>query len=144
MGNLLLVGAAVTWALYSVLVRLNSTRTNTLSFTLTAFFGGLLVAVPAAGWELRVHQIGEVSVGFFAGIIYLGIISTAGAAYLWNKAFALLEAGTASLTFFAQPLVGAGLGALFLNEKLSWLFYIGATLILVGLFIAAREDTITR
>ena len=53
--------------------------------------------------------------GGVAGVLYLGIVSTAGAMYLWNKSLALLDAGIVSLLFFAQPVVGAGLGALLLG-----------------------------
>jgi len=143
LGNLLLVGAAVTWALYSVLVRRATKEIDALSFTFVAFLGGLLVAIPAAVWELRAESVGAIGLGTLAGVLYLGVVSTAVAAYLWNKAFELLEAGVASLTFFAQPLVGAGLGALLLGERLTALFLAGAFLILLCLCLAAREDKIS-
>ena len=73
------------------------------------------------------------------GILYLGVISTGLAMYLWNLAFARLEAGVASLTFFAQPVVGAGLGALLLGEQLNMMFLLGGGLIGVGLILAARN-----
>jgi drug/metabolite transporter (DMT)-like permease len=59
--------------------------------------------------------------------------------FLWNTAFATLPAGIASLTLFAQPLVGALLGALLLGETLSNLFYLGGALISLGLVMATRE-----
>ena len=59
--------------------------------------------------------------------------------YLWNMAFARLEAGVASLTFFAQPVVGAGLGALLLGEQLTGMFFLGGLLIGFGLLLAARS-----
>ena len=51
------------------------------------------------------------------GILYLGVVSTALAFYLWNKGFTLLDASTGSLFFFAQPVVGAVLGWLLLGES---------------------------
>lgn len=142
LGNLLLVGAAVTWALYSVLVRRATHTVETLPFTLIAFIGGMLVAFPATALELSAQTIGPITLPLAAGVLYLGIISMAVSAYLWNRAFKLLEAGAASLTFFAQPIVGAGLGAVFLNEQLTSLFIAGTALILLGLWVAAREDRI--
>lgn len=142
LGNLLLVGAAVTWALYSVLVRQATRTIDTLPFTLVAFMGGMLLAFPATAWELSPESIGAISFPLVAGVLYLGILSMAVSAYLWNRAFKLLEAGVASLTFFAQPIVGAGLGVLFLNEQLTSLFIAGTSLILLGLWLAARDDRI--
>jgi len=140
-GNIILVGAAITWALYSVLVRLVSSDLALLPATMTFFLGGLLVSVPAAGFELQRIPVGEINSSVVLGVLYLGIVSTALAMYLWNKAFAMLEAGVASLTFFAQPVVGAALGALFLHEKLSILYLVGGVLISLGLWLAVRKDT---
>jgi drug/metabolite transporter (DMT)-like permease len=142
LGNLFLVAAAITWALYSVLVRQNTQRVDTLSFSFVAFLGGMFLTIPVGAWEVSQQPVGEISLGIVAGILYLGIVSTAVAAYLWNRAFELLDAGVASLTFFAQPIVGAALGALFLGEKMTPLFITGAILILLGLWLAARDDRI--
>jgi drug/metabolite transporter (DMT)-like permease len=138
-GNLSLVAAALTWALYSVLIRKVTRDLDTVPVSLVAFFGGLLIVVPAGAWEVSAQGIGSITPGIIAGVLFLGIISTALAMYLWNNAFATLEAGVASLTFFAQPVVGAGLGALFLGERLTPLFLIGGVLIGFGLWIASRE-----
>lgn len=138
-GNLSLVAAAITWALYSVLIRKVTRSLDTLSVSLVAFFGGLLVTVPASAWEMNTQGIGEITPGILAGVLFLGVISTALAMYLWNNAFATLEAGAASLTFFAQPVVGASLGALFLGEKLTPLFFLGGALIGLGLWLAGGE-----
>lgn len=144
LGNLLLVGAAFTWALYSVMVRQSTRQIDIFSFSLIAFLGGLFLAIPAAALELQGESVGPLSIGIIAGILYLGIVSTAVSAYLWNRAFQLLEAGVASLTFFAQPLVGTALGVAFLGEELTPLFLAGATLILLGLWMASREDRIMK
>jgi drug/metabolite transporter (DMT)-like permease len=139
-GNLSLVAAALTWALYSVLVRKVTFSLAVLPATMVFFCGGLLVSVPAAAYELTQIPLGKITLGVVGGVIYLGVVSTALAMFLWNRAFALLEAGVASLTFFAQPVVGIALGALFLGEKVSGLFLLGGALIGIGLWLAGRED----
>jgi drug/metabolite transporter (DMT)-like permease len=139
LGNLCLVMAALTWALYSVLVRKTTRNVAVLPATMVFLWGGLLTSVPAAAWELHTIPLGPITPGVILGVLYLGVVSTALAMFLWNNAFAILEAGTASLTFFAQPVVGAGLGALFLHERLSILFLAGGILIGLGLWLAVRE-----
>ena len=132
LGNLALVGAALTWALYSVLVRKVTRNMDVLSVSLIAFTGGLPVSIPLGIWEANTVGVGLVSSGVIAGVLFIGIISTALAMYLWNSAFAILDAGVASLTFFAQPVVGTILGAIFLKESITPLFIIG------GVFSAAN------
>ncbi|HIQ09633.1 MAG TPA: DMT family transporter [Anaerolineaceae bacterium] len=138
-GNLALVAAALTWALYSVLVRLVTRQVDVLWTSLLAFLGGLLLTVPAAAWEGFALGWGAVTWPVVAGVFYLGVVSTALAMYLWNYAFARLEAGVAAMTFFAQPVVGVGLGAWLLHEPLGGGFFLGGMLILVGVWLATRE-----
>jgi drug/metabolite transporter (DMT)-like permease len=140
-GNMSLVAAALTWALYSVFVRKTTRELAVLPATMVYLWGGLFISLPAAAWETLHGGWGELSLGVLMGVLYLGIVSTALAMYLWNKAFATLEAGVASLTFFAQPVVGAALGSLFLKEKLSLLFLIGAILIGASLWLAAQAES---
>jgi drug/metabolite transporter (DMT)-like permease len=139
LGNLLLLGAAITWALYSVLVRKATQNLDVLPFSLIAFLGGLPVTVPAGAWELEVIGVGEITMGVVGGVLFLGVISTALAMVLWNTAFAFVDASLASLTFFAQPVVGTLLGWLFLGERITSLFLLGGCLIGLGLVISTRE-----
>ncbi len=140
LGNILLLGAAVTWALYSVLVRRVTQNLDVLSFSLIAFIGGLPVVIPAGAWELVNVGVGEINLGVVGGVLFLGIISTALAMILWNNAFAILDAGAAALTFFAQPVVGTLLGWFFLGEKITPLFLLGGVLIGIGILISAKES----
>lgn len=139
LGNLSLVAAALTWALYSVLIRKVTRETDVLTTTLIAFLGGLPVCLPLSGWELATTGLGRISPGVVAGILFLGIISTALAMYLWNTAFARLEAGPASLTFFAQPVVGTLLSVIFLNDRITPLFILGGILIGIALLISSKD-----
>ncbi len=139
LGNLLLLGAALTWALYSVLVRKATQDLEVLPFSLIAFLGGLPVSIPASAWELKTIGVGEISLGVIGGVLFLGIISTALAMVLWNNAFTLVDANVASLTFFAQPVVGTLLGWLFLGEQITPLFLLGGLLIGVGLVISSSS-----
>jgi drug/metabolite transporter (DMT)-like permease len=138
-GNLSLVAAALTWALYSVLIRKATHGLAVLPISMVCFLGGLPLTVPAGIIELNLSSMGTITSWVLLGILYLGVISTGLAMYLWNTAFARLEAGVASLTFFAQPVVGAGLGAMLLGENLSGTFLFGGFLIGIGLILAARE-----
>ncbi|MDK3162048.1 DMT family transporter [Kamptonema cortianum] len=135
-GNLALALAALTWGLYSVLIRQLSTRYDTLTISFIVLFGGLLLTVPGGALELGDRPIGEITLPVILGVLYLGIVSTAGAMYFWNRAFALVDASVASLFFFAQPLVGAVLSVLVLGQELTENLIIGSLMIGVGVLIA--------
>ena len=138
-GNIALIVAALTWALYSVLVRKVSSSYSTLTVSCYALAGGMIVAVPAAGLELASQPVGQVTFGVVLGILYLGVISTALAMFLWNEAFALVEASVASLFFFAQPLVGVLLATLLLGQPLTLNLIIGGALIIGGVILSMQR-----
>lgn len=138
-GNLFLVAAALTWALYSVLIRKVTRQMDVLPVSLIAFMGGLPISTPLGIWEWQTQGVGAITPGVITGVLFIGIISTALAMYLWNSAFASLDAGVASLTFFAQPVVGTILGVIFLGEQITPLFIIGGLLIGTGILIASRS-----
>jgi drug/metabolite transporter (DMT)-like permease len=138
-GNMSLLAAALTWALYSVLVRKVSQSGDLLASSAVMLLGGVPLSIPLSLWELNTTGIGAITPGIISGLIFLGIVSTAIAMFLWNYAFAELPAAVASLTFFAQPVVGTLLGWFFLADKITPLFIIGGVLIGIGILIAARE-----
>jgi drug/metabolite transporter (DMT)-like permease len=147
-GNLFLGIAAITWGLYSVLIRYVSGKfpqLDTLLITFVTFLGGMLLVVPASVAELSQRSIGTIDGNIILGVLYLGVVSTAGAMWLWNRAFALLDASVASLLFFVQPISGALLGTIFLQQPLTTNIWIGGTLIAIGvlLSIAPRKAATT-
>ncbi len=116
-GNLSLLAAALTWALYSVLVRKVTQASDVVTSTTIMLAGGLPTGFLLSTWEIKTQGIGVITPGIIGGILFLGIIATAIAMFLWNYAFAELPAAVASLTFFAQPIVGSLLGWMFLKDQ---------------------------
>lgn len=140
LGDIFLVIAALTWALYSVLVKAATTSHATLVVTTYAIAAGFLLTSPTVPIEdAQLHWLAMPILAWW-GIVYLGVISTAGAFYLWNKGFELLDASVASLFFFAQPIVGGILGWLLLGESLPPTFFAGAVLIATGVILASRAE----
>ncbi len=140
LGNLSLTAAAITWALYSVLVR-KFTKSNDIIFaTAVMLAGGLPIALPMGVWEYINQGFGVINVSVILGILFLGIISTALAMFLWNFAFTQISAAQASLTFFAQPLVGTFLGWFFLHETITPLVLAGGGLICIGIYLSSIPD----
>jgi drug/metabolite transporter (DMT)-like permease len=136
-GNLYLCVAAVTWALYSVLVRRIARGIDVLQASAVMLLGGLPTSLALGAGEIATRGCGTITFGIVAGVLFLGVVCTAVAMFLWNYAFARLEASTASLTFFAQPLVGAALGWLLLGERFSPRFLSGGALIILGVLVVS-------
>ncbi|EMI9087699.1 EamA family transporter [Bacillus cereus] len=138
-GTIILVGAAITWALLSIYVKIASARFSSLVITTYAIFFSLFFITPFMLWEFQSSPIEHMNLYVLLGVLYLGIVSTAGAFFLWNKGLELMDASIGSLFFFFQPIVGSLLGWLLLNETLNSNFFIGGILIICSVFITTFE-----
>ena len=141
LGDLALIGAAITWALLSVLVKIASKNNSSLIVTAYAIFIGLIFTIPFTVFELKSTPVTYINLNIILGLIYIGVISTAIAFFLWNKGLEMVDTGIGSLFFFFQPLVGSFLGWFLLNEKLGMNFFIGGVLILSSVFVVSYEKT---
>jgi drug/metabolite transporter (DMT)-like permease len=112
---------------------------DTLLITFFACLGGLLLTVPAMPLELPQRPVGAITPEVILGVLYLGTISTAAAMWLWNRAFALVDASVASLFFFAQPLVGTLLSVLLLGQPMTLPLWLGSGLIAAGVLLSIYQ-----
>ena len=138
-GDVLLLLAGITWALYTVLGRLAANRYPPVTVSTYATLFGILFVAPAIPVELRGIAWRALPSAVWWGTLYLGVVSTALAFYLWNKGFTLMDASTGSLFFFAQPVVGAMLGWLLLGESLTGRFLLGTAVVIAGGVLATRQ-----
>ena len=139
-GDVLLLVAGITWALYTVLGRLAADRYPPVTVTTYATLTGIIWILPVIPVELSGITWRPLPPAVWWGTLYLGVVSTALAFYLWNKGFTLMDAATGSLFFFAQPVVGAVLGWLLLGESLTARFLLGSVVIIAGGVLATRHS----
>ncbi len=131
-GGLILGLAAVTWALMSVLVKRVPADYSALAVTT---YGILVAAVLITPLALPQAPTAAAITGnplLWGGLLYLGVVSTAGAFFFWTRGVQLVDAGSGGVYFFFQPLVGTTLGWLVLGEPVGWTFVVGAALIAAG------------
>ena len=140
LGGISLLIAALTWALMSVLIKLLPDSYSQIAVTTYASVVAVIILTPFVLPRLNELNIAGLShPTIWGGLLYLGIISTAGAFYLWSRGLQLLNASGGGLFFFFQPMVGAFLGWLLLGESIGITFWIGSALILAGVLLVITE-----
>lgn len=136
LGGIILGIAALSWALMSVLIKLIPSSYSQLVVTTYAIFAATVIITPFALAQIHQAQIYVLlQPKIYCGVLYLGIISTAVAFFLWNKGLQMVDAVRGGLYFLFQPLAGTLLGWLFLGEQVGISFWIGAILILSGVLL---------
>ena len=141
-GGVILGIAALTWALMSVLIKKIPSDYSQLVITTYAILIATVVMTPFAITQIRLEELHLLMQPIaWGGILYLGMVSTAGAFFFWNKGLQMVDATRGGLYFFFQPLVGTLLGWLFLGEQVGFAFWIGTLLILSGVLLIIKEET---
>lgn len=140
LGDGLLLLSALCWALFTVVGTPLIRKHSALVAATSATRWSLLFMLPAAIIELALrddwHTL-RFTPGAVAAVLYLGLGATALAWFLWYRGIAQMEAGVASIYFFAQPVVGGLLAGLFLREALPAAFWLGGLVLAAGILVVA-------
>jgi drug/metabolite transporter (DMT)-like permease len=136
-GDLMLLLSGVCFAAYSLLGRPVLARHASIRVTARTFFWGLVTTVPLAAVEWRVAPRSPWTAASVAAVLYLGVVITALGYLVWNWALERVSAARAAIYLNVQPLVGALLGVVWLDEPLSAFTVSGGALVVLGLWLAA-------
>jgi len=137
-GDLLALGAAAVWGVYSLLVkRIGSFGYSVLQTTRRTFLYGLVFMIPAAmmmdfHWGLERFQ-DPVCTGMF---LYLGLGACALCFVTWGFAVNVLGAVKTSVYIYLAPVITLICSALVLGEELTPASLMGAVLTLGGLILS--------
>jgi drug/metabolite transporter (DMT)-like permease len=135
-GDLLLLLSGVCFASYSLLGRPVLGRHPGLAVTAWSLLWGLLTTAPLAAAEWRLGQTPRWTAGGVAAVLYLGAVITGLGYLVWNWALERVSAARAAIYLNVQPVVGALLGVLCLDEPFSAYTAVGGSLVIAGLTVA--------
>lgn len=137
MGDLIMVLAVISWALYSIFIKKISGKMPSLAifgFTLAI---GFLLMIPAVAVELAVVPVDALTLGEWSALFYIGIFPSICSFLLWNRAVALIGPSKSSISLNLIPVFGAGAAFLVLGEIITVPQIIGGCLVFIGVFITS-------
>lgn len=141
LGDLLALGAAFCWAVYSVMTtKANQPEYSSIAVTRRIFFYGLVTMIPAMYiCKFSFHADLLKDTENLALILYLGIIASGLCYVTWNKAMELLGAVKTSVYIYLNPVVTLIFSFFILGEKLTVVSLGGCVLILLGLLLSEKK-----
>ena len=132
LGDLLIVGAVITAALYMVCARHLGKDHSALDITGFQMMYGALLYAPAFFWELPSIHWSGISSRSFAALAYLTVFATCAAFLLYNYALSKLPAGKASVFINGIPVVTVFGAWLLLGETLTMTQVCGGVIVLTA------------
>ncbi len=136
-GDLIMVLAVISWALYSIFIKKLSGKMPSLAifgFTLAI---GFAVMIPAIAVELAIMPVDRLTLGEWSALFYIGIFPSICSFLLWNRAVAMIGPSKASISLNLIPVFGAGAAVLVLGEVITLPQVIGGCLVFIGVFITS-------
>lgn len=138
-GDLLIVGAVVVWAVYSVGLRDRPALVGPVTVLTAVSWVGTAILVPAYGWELAREGGFSPTLGNLLAILYVAVFASVLAYLAWNRGVAELGAIRAGPFLNLMPVFGAFLAVAFLDESFEWFHVAGVAAIGAGLWLSTRE-----
>lgn len=140
LGDILVTVSIFLAAVYSILMKPVAARIGALRATAYSFFIGAALLLPVVALEVSQLWPLEFNTSAVYAILFLGVICNAVAFLLWNIILKHTSAGIMAVTLYAQPVGGVVIGWLWLNETLSSMGFMGAALILFGIWLLPGES----
>jgi len=139
-GELMLLGAIVTWAVFTLLQQHWAPKISPLSLTAwTVYTGtpGLVIAgIPAL---LRTDWL-HVSIAGWGGLLYSSLLSLVAAYLFWNRGLAQLGAARTVVYNTMVPLVATVIAMVALHERPALIHVVGGLFILGGVFLTGHAS----
>jgi drug/metabolite transporter (DMT)-like permease len=138
LGDLLFLGGAVCWAIYSVIGKTATARFHPVNATLYGTVTGTLVLIPLAIAERGWVQLAAAPLAAWIGLLYLAIFGTVLAFVFFYEGVRRIGAARATSFAFLVPVFGVVSSVLLLGERIAMLSILGGTLVLVGLWLVQQ------
>jgi len=139
-GDLWMLGAAVGWALYAVLLHNWKSKFTLFSrLTIIAFFGAISI-LPFSMIENYFIRSVIFNNNFYFWTIFAAISPGIIAFSLYAQAQKYLGASITGFTLYLYTVYGAFYGIVFFGEQLESYHYYGATLVFLGMFFVRKKN----
>ena len=140
-GNLLIVWCALSWSVYSILVKIFADKITSIE---NVTYGSLFAAVGFLPFSSGSAPAESISLALIAALIFLSLFNTNLAFYFWSEGIKDANPNAAAVFFGLIPLTTAITENIVFGERMALYHVTGAALIFLGilLYVVTRTNGI--
>lgn len=138
LGDLLALGVAATWAVYSVLIRPLMARYSALQLSAFMMTVGSLMLVPFGIPDLARQDWSLIGAQQWLALLYAAVLSVTLTNILYFSAIARVGPSRASLYTYLEPFLGAMFAMVLLREQVTIVQLLGGVVV-IGAIVFARQ-----
>ncbi len=135
-GDLWVLGAVASWALYTVLLARRPAGVDGLALLAVLVAVGIAWIAPFYAWELLRGERLRLDAATVGAIAYVGLLPSVASYVFWNRAVAEIGPSRAGVFIHLLPAFGALLAVIVLGESFRPFHLVGIALILAGVALA--------
>lgn len=139
-GDLIMLAAALLWAVYTVLGNRVMRVLSPLSTTTLTALLGMPLLILIGGYELVTSPLGRITPLDVAGLVYVGVVASVAAFLAWNTGIERIGAARGSVYLNLIPVFTAGIAVATLGERIGIPQIVGGLLVILGVTIASDRN----
>jgi drug/metabolite transporter (DMT)-like permease len=138
-GDLWMVVAMFSWAMYSALLRKRKFKLSQLSLLQTIISAGLVLLLPAYFIEMNLGYRSIINLPFLLTLSYVVIFPGLASFIFWIKGIAIIGSNRSGIFLHLMPIFSTILAIIIFNEKFMFYHLIGAIFIISGIFLSSKK-----
>ena len=138
-GDILMIGAVITWGIYSAFLKKRKFEVSLLTLVHILCTFGLVTLIPQFLFEFSQGKTIIINDHLIYSLIYLAIFPSIGSYYCWAGAVSIIGANRAGIFLSLIPLFSTILAMIFFDEKFLFFHFIGSVLIILGLLLSNKK-----
>ena len=138
-GDLWMVVAMFSWAMYSALLKKKKFELSQISLLQTIISSGLILLFPAYLIEMSLGYRVNINLPFILTLSYVVLFPGLASFIFWIKGIAIIGSNRSGIFLHLMPIFSTLLAIVIFKEKFMIFHLIGATFIIIGIILSSRR-----
>ena len=138
-GDLWMLVCVLCWSFYSTLLKKHSFKFSQFTLIQLMVSVGIIFLIPQLFYEKSIGLIINFSKEFFLILFYVTIFPAIAAYYCWQKGVEIVGPNRATMFIQLMPILSTLLAILIFQEKFELYHFVGASFILLGIYLSNKK-----
>jgi len=140
-GDLSIIVAMLSWALYSALLKRKKLDLSQISLLQVIISAGLVFLLPVYLIEMSLGRYVVLEIPFFLTLSYVVLFPGLASFICWIKGIAIIGANRSGIFLHLMPIFSTILAIIIFKEKFMIYHLIGAMLIIIGIILSSKKKS---
>jgi len=138
-GDLTMVVAMLSWAIYSALLKKKTYEISQITLLQVVIITGLIFLIPIYIIEMNLGNVIKLDKPFLLTLTYVVLFPGLASFFFWIKGIALIGANRAGAFLHLMPIFGAIMAMVIFKEKFMFYHILGAIFIISGITLSNKK-----